>query len=117
VAELVVRRELQGGLLHGSLSAGEDVIAPFLTDRKQFLEDVVQPLQNKPETIYVVQIPTPKNTWRGAIHIRKQSEWATDWPGKAPFAAFCVDCHLYFNGADPKGWTPPITSRSRATKN
>jgi ferredoxin len=34
--------------------AGEDVIAPFLTDRKQFLEDVVQPLQNKPETIYVV---------------------------------------------------------------
>jgi NAD-dependent dihydropyrimidine dehydrogenase PreA subunit len=33
--------------------AGEDVIAPFLTDRKQFLEDVVRPLQNKPETIYV----------------------------------------------------------------
>jgi ferredoxin len=34
--------------------AGEDVIAPFLTNRKQFLEDVVRPLQNKPETIYVV---------------------------------------------------------------
>jgi Fe-S-cluster-containing hydrogenase component 2 len=34
--------------------AGEDVIAPFLTDRKQFLEDVVQPLQDKPETVYVV---------------------------------------------------------------
>jgi ferredoxin len=34
--------------------AGEDVIAPFLTDRKQFLEDVVKPLQSKVETIYVV---------------------------------------------------------------
>src|SRR5437868_7445598 len=34
--------------------AGEDVIAPFLTNRKQFLDDVVRPLQNKPETVYVV---------------------------------------------------------------
>ena len=28
--------------------------APFLTNRKQFLDDVVRPLQNKPETVYVV---------------------------------------------------------------
>ena len=34
--------------------AGEDVIRPFLTDRKQYLDDVVRPLQNKPEAIYVV---------------------------------------------------------------
>jgi len=34
--------------------AGEDVIAPFLTNRKEFLEDIVQPLQNKIETVYVV---------------------------------------------------------------
>src|SRR5216684_3330769 len=34
--------------------AGEEVIAPFLTDRKEFLEDVVKPLQDKAETIYVV---------------------------------------------------------------
>jgi NAD-dependent dihydropyrimidine dehydrogenase PreA subunit len=34
--------------------AGEEVIAPFLTSRKQFLEDVVKPLQNKVETVYVV---------------------------------------------------------------
>ena len=34
--------------------AGEDVIAPFLTNRKQFLDDVVRPLQNKTETVYVV---------------------------------------------------------------
>jgi NAD-dependent dihydropyrimidine dehydrogenase PreA subunit len=34
--------------------AGEDVIAPFLTDRKRFLDNIVRPLQSKPETIYVV---------------------------------------------------------------
>ncbi len=34
--------------------AGEDVIAPFLTGRKEFLQDVVKPLQDKVETIYVV---------------------------------------------------------------
>ncbi len=34
--------------------AGEEVIAPFLTDRKGFLEDVLKPLQEKPETVYVV---------------------------------------------------------------
>ena len=33
--------------------AGDDVIAPFLTDRKQYLQDVVRPLQDKVETIYV----------------------------------------------------------------
>ena len=34
--------------------AGEDVIAPFLSDRKTFVQEVVKPLQDKPETIYVV---------------------------------------------------------------
>ena len=34
--------------------AGEDVIGPFLNDRKQFLADVVKPLQEKIETVYVV---------------------------------------------------------------
>lgn len=34
--------------------AGEEVIAPFLTDRKEFLKDVLTPLQDKVETVYVV---------------------------------------------------------------
>ena len=34
--------------------AGDDVIAPFLDDRKGFLNDVVKPLQDKKETLYVV---------------------------------------------------------------
>ena len=33
--------------------AGEDVIGPFLGDRKRYLEDVVRPLQDKAETVYV----------------------------------------------------------------
>jgi NAD-dependent dihydropyrimidine dehydrogenase PreA subunit len=34
--------------------AGEDVIGPWLTNRKQHLDDVVRPLQHKEETVYVV---------------------------------------------------------------
>ncbi len=34
--------------------AGEEVISPFLDDRKQFLQDLVKPLQEKVETLYVV---------------------------------------------------------------
>jgi ferredoxin len=34
--------------------AGEEVIAPFLNNRKEFLNDVLKPLQDKEETIYVV---------------------------------------------------------------
>src|SRR5579859_2632182 len=33
--------------------AGEEVIAPFLNNRKEFLNDVLKPLQDKVETIYV----------------------------------------------------------------
>ena len=33
--------------------AGEDVIRPFLEDRKSFLDGQVRPLQQKPETVYV----------------------------------------------------------------
>src|SRR3989442_600198 len=35
--------------------AGEDVIGPFLTNRKAHLKDVVRPLQEKEETIYVTK--------------------------------------------------------------
>lgn len=34
--------------------AGDDVIGPFLGDRPGFLREVVKPLQDKPETVYVV---------------------------------------------------------------
>jgi len=34
--------------------AGDDVIAPFLTDRTDYLKDVVRPLQEKEEIVYVI---------------------------------------------------------------
>jgi ferredoxin len=34
--------------------AGEDVIGPFLADRKGFLQEVVNPLQEKKEPVYVI---------------------------------------------------------------
>jgi ferredoxin len=34
--------------------AGEDVIGPFLSDRKTFLKDTVRPLTEKDETVYVI---------------------------------------------------------------
>jgi ferredoxin len=34
--------------------AGEDVIGPYLADKKRHLLEVVKPLQEKPETVYVV---------------------------------------------------------------
>ncbi|HLJ12431.1 MAG TPA: alkyl sulfatase C-terminal domain-containing protein, partial [Planctomycetaceae bacterium] len=34
--------------------AGEDVIGPYLTDKSAHLRDVVRPLQDKEETVYVV---------------------------------------------------------------
>jgi Fe-S-cluster-containing hydrogenase component 2 len=34
--------------------AGEDVISPFKTDRKGFVNEIVKPLQKKEETIYVM---------------------------------------------------------------
>jgi hypothetical protein len=33
--------------------AGEDVLGPYLDDRKEFLKTVLRPLQEKEETIYV----------------------------------------------------------------
>ncbi len=35
--------------------AGEEVIGPYLADRKRHLQEVVKPLQDKPETVYVIK--------------------------------------------------------------
>jgi ferredoxin-NADP reductase/Fe-S-cluster-containing hydrogenase component 2 len=46
--------------------AGEDVIAPFLADRKRHLTDVVKPLQEKEEEVYVVKGSDAE------VHVRKR---------------------------------------------
>lgn len=35
--------------------AGEDVIGPYLRNRKRHIQEVLKPLQDKPETIYVIK--------------------------------------------------------------
>lgn len=40
--------------------AGDDVLAPFLTDRKRYLDEVVRPLQEKIETVYVLAGSDPE---------------------------------------------------------
>lgn len=39
--------------------AGEDVIGPFLANRKEYLNDIVRPLQNKEEVVYVTAAQHP----------------------------------------------------------
>ncbi|OWK45536.1 SCP2 sterol-binding domain-containing protein [Fimbriiglobus ruber] len=46
--------------------AGEDVIGPFRSDRKEFLNEIVRPLQDKEETVYVI----PKSD--AEDHVRKR---------------------------------------------
>lgn len=46
--------------------AGEDVIAPFLADRPGFLKEVVRPLQEKVEPVYVVPDSDAE------LHVRKR---------------------------------------------
>ena len=96
--------------------AGEDVIGPFLTDRSGYLQEVVRPLQEKEETVYVVpgsdaeayvarRFPH-KRIKRVGSGLRTRTV-----PGflSRPAAPLSAD-------ARPRGWTPPITSRSPARR-
>jgi ferredoxin len=68
--------------------AGEDVIAPFLTDRKQFLEDVVHPLQNKPETIYVTPNSDPEDYVARRFPHKKTKRVANGLAGQGSIRSF-----------------------------
>lgn len=54
MAEPVLQGELRGRVLPGGCPAGEDVIEPFLDDRKGFMDLVLKPLRAKRETLYVL---------------------------------------------------------------
>ncbi len=75
VAEPRLRAELQGGLLHGRLPAGDDVIGAYQADQKSHLAQIVKPLQKKEETIYVTPTPTPKIMSRAVFRTSGQSAW------------------------------------------
>jgi epoxyqueuosine reductase len=49
------RRQYRSGYCVSVCPAGEDVIGPFLADRKRHLREVVWPLRQKPEHVYVTE--------------------------------------------------------------
>ncbi len=103
--------------------AGEDVIGPFLTDKAGHLRDVVRPLQEKEETIYVVtgsdaeehvarRFPHKKVKRVGnGVHVRTIERFLTGLhltfqPGKA--AQLSAVYHFNFTGKEQKHATVTI---------
>lgn len=83
--------------------AGEDVIAPFLTERKQFLDDVVRPLQNKPETIYVVPNSDAEVYVARRFPHKKSKRVSNGLAGQGTIRAFLRGLHFAFQKGQSKG--------------
>lgn len=69
---LVYKPQYRAGYCLAVCPAGEDVVGPYLSDRKQHVREVLRPLQEKPEVVYVTQ---DSNAER---HVRKR------FPHKTP---------------------------------
>jgi ferredoxin len=107
--------------------AGEEVIAPFLTDRPGFLQTVVKPLQEKRETVYVVpgsdaeahvaqRFPhkTPKRV-RGSLSPRTIDGFLSGMPITfQPHASAGLDAlfHFTFTGKEERQATVVIRDQS-----
>ncbi len=103
--------------------AGEEVIGPFLQDRKAFVADVVRPLQKRAETVYVVpgsdaeahviaRFPekTPRQVSNG-LRVRSVAEFAARLPlrfspGKAKDVR--TRYHFVFSGSETAELTVAI---------
>lgn len=83
--------------------AGEEVIAPFLRDRKQFLNDVVRPLQNKPETIYVVPNSDSEEYVARRFPQKKTKRVSNGLAGQASIRSFLRGLPLVFQRGKSEG--------------
>lgn len=82
--------------------AGEDVIGPFLTDRKEFLKEVVKPFQDKVETIYVV----PGSDAEGYVPRRfphKRMKWVSNGLRPHSIRGFLTSLPLVFQRQQAAG--------------
>lgn len=82
--------------------AGDDVIGHYLTNKKQFLDEIVRPLQDKAETVYV----TAGSDAEGYVQRRfphKQAKRAGNGLRPANITAFSALCRWCFSAAKPKG--------------
>src|SRR5216110_430508 len=83
--------------------AGENVIAPFLTNRKQFLDDVVRPLQNKPETVYVVPKSDAEEFVARRFPHKKTKRVSNGLVGQGNIRAFLRGLNFVFQKDQSKG--------------
>jgi hypothetical protein len=83
--------------------AGEDVIAPFLTDRKEFLKDVVKPLQDKTETIYVVAGSDAEDYVARRFPHKKTKRVSNGLAGQGTIRAFLRGLNFVFQKGQSKG--------------
>jgi epoxyqueuosine reductase QueG len=63
---LAFKPQYRSGYCLAVCPAGEDVIGPFLNDRKEYVRDVLRPFQQKPEVVYVAEGSNAEH------HVRKR---------------------------------------------
>jgi NAD-dependent dihydropyrimidine dehydrogenase PreA subunit len=83
--------------------AGEDVIGPFLTDRKGFLKDVVKPLQDKSETIYVVPGSDAEGFVARHFPHKKTKQVSNGLAGQGTIRAFLRGLNFVFQRGKSEG--------------
>ncbi len=82
--------------------AGEDVIAPFLDSRRSFVQDIVKPLQNKQETLYVIADSDAEG--HAQAHYPHKTLKRVHPPGRfASIAAYVAQLPLGFQRGRAKG--------------
>ena len=107
--------------------AGEEVISPFLTDRKGYLQDTVKPLQKMKEAVYVVpgsdaeahvirRFPHKKvRRVRGSLHPRSIEEFLKGLPlvfQKNQSQGLNATYHFTFTGGEKHKATVTIRNRT-----
>lgn len=83
--------------------AGEEVIAPFLTDRKGFLKDVVKPLQDKVETVYVAPGSDAEDYVARRFPHKKTKRVHNGLPGQGTIRAFLRGLNFAFQRGKSEG--------------
>ncbi|MFD0274008.1 4Fe-4S binding protein [Kitasatospora sp. NPDC127111] len=64
--------------------AGEDVLGPYLDDRRRFMDTVLRPLQEKPETLYVLPGSRAKEYAERRFPHKPVKEVSGGWSAPAP---------------------------------
>ena len=83
--------------------AGEEVIAPFLTDRKEFLKEMVKPLQDKVETVYVVPGSDAEDYVARRFPHKKTKRVSNGLAGQGTIRAFLRGLNFVFQRGKSEG--------------